>query len=93
MAFPVQFPTGQNTLDASRKVQVSPSMYFNARLFCVDSRFAKDQTYLFFAQFVTETHLANSSMSIQLRKGKPLTKDGRRINNNMLQRRDRETDF
>ncbi|KAL0172953.1 hypothetical protein M9458_033264, partial [Cirrhinus mrigala] len=55
MAFPVQFCTGQNTIDEPREVALSPSMYFNARLFCVDSRFAKDQSYLFFAQFVTET--------------------------------------
>ncbi|RXN36706.1 replicase helicase endonuclease [Labeo rohita] len=70
MAFPVQFCTGQNTIDEAREVALSPSMYFNARLFCVDSRFAKDQSYLFFAQFVTETHMARNSMSIQLRKGK-----------------------
>ncbi|KAL1261372.1 hypothetical protein QQF64_006637 [Cirrhinus molitorella] len=60
-------------------------MYFNARLFCVDTRFAKDQSYLFFAQFVTETHMARNSMSIQLRKGKPVTRDGRRISNQLLQ--------
>ncbi|KAK0151948.1 ATP-dependent DNA helicase PIF1 [Merluccius polli] len=85
MAFPVQFPTGQNTLDEVRKVQLSPSMYFNARLFAADTRFASDQSYLFFAQFVTETHLATSSMSIQMRKGKSKSKDGRRVNNWMLQ--------
>uniref|UniRef100_A0A9J7Y7T4 ATP-dependent DNA helicase n=1 Tax=Cyprinus carpio carpio TaxID=630221 RepID=A0A9J7Y7T4_CYPCA len=85
MAFPVQFPTGQNTVDEARQVALSPSMYFNARLFCVDTRFAKDQSYLFFAQFVTETHMARNSMSIQLRKGKPVTKDGRRISNKLLQ--------
>ncbi|KAK0147924.1 hypothetical protein N1851_012384 [Merluccius polli] len=85
MAFPVQFPTGQNTLDEARKVKLSPSMYFNARLFAADSRFASDQSYLFFAQFVTETHMATSSMSIQMRKGKSKSKDGRRVNNWMLQ--------
>ncbi|RXN36713.1 replicase helicase endonuclease [Labeo rohita] len=85
MAFPVQFCTGQNTIDEAREVALSPSMYFNARLFCVDSRFAKDQSYLFFAQFVTETHMARNSMSIQLRKGKPVTRDGRRISNKLLQ--------
>ncbi|KAJ7984091.1 hypothetical protein DPEC_G00363740 [Dallia pectoralis] len=54
MAFPVQFPTGQNTLDKAR-------------------------------QFVTETHMAKSSMSIQLRKGKAKTRDGRKISNKLLQ--------
>ncbi|KAM9817805.1 uncharacterized protein ACBT44_006975 [Syngnathus typhle] len=56
MAFPVQFPTGQNTLDEERQIK-----------------------------FVTEIYLATSSMRIQLRKGKPFTRDGRRINNAMLQ--------
>ncbi|KAM9771028.1 uncharacterized protein ACBT44_004625 isoform 2-T2 [Syngnathus typhle] len=56
MAFPVQFPTGQNTLDEDRQIK-----------------------------FVTEIYLATSSMRIQLRKGKPFTRDGRRINNAMLQ--------
>ncbi len=51
----------------------------------MDTRFAKDQSYLFFAQFVTETQLARNSMSIQLRKGKPITRDGRKISNRLLQ--------
>ncbi|KAJ8378742.1 hypothetical protein AAFF_G00236620 [Aldrovandia affinis] len=85
MAFPVQFPTGRNTLDEVRQVKLSPSRYFNTRLFCVDTRFAKDQSYLFFAQFVTETHMATCSMSIQTRKGKKNAGDGRRISNKMLQ--------
>ncbi|XP_039896714.1 uncharacterized protein LOC120739111 isoform X6 [Simochromis diagramma] len=88
MAFPVQFPTGQNTLDEARQVKLSPSMYFNTRLFSADTRFATDQSYLFFAQFVTETHMATNSMSIQLRKGKAITKDGRKISNRMLQNKD-----
>ncbi|XP_047213329.1 uncharacterized protein LOC124863125 [Girardinichthys multiradiatus] len=84
-AFPVQFPTGQNTLDEARRVILSPSMYFNVRLFSVDTRFAKDQSYLFFAQFVTETHMANNSMSIQSRKGKARSKEGQNISSKMLQ--------
>ncbi|XP_078786332.1 uncharacterized protein LOC144981283 isoform X1 [Oryzias latipes] len=85
MAVPVQFPTGQNTLDEHRRIKVTPSGYFKARLFNTDDRFARDPTYLFFAQFVTEIHLANSSMMVQLRKGKTLTRDGRRITSAMLQ--------
>ncbi|KAE8291528.1 hypothetical protein D5F01_LYC08879 [Larimichthys crocea] len=85
MAFPVQFPTGENTLDETRTVPVYPSKYFNSRLLSADTRFASDQSYLFFAQFVTETHLATNSMSIQMRKGKSKTKDGRKLNSLMLQ--------
>ncbi|XP_047245588.1 uncharacterized protein LOC124882907 isoform X2 [Girardinichthys multiradiatus] len=85
MAFPVQFPTGQNTLDETRPLKLTPSAYFKSRLFNIDGRFAKDTNYLFFSQFVTEIHLANSSMMIQLRKGKTMTKDGRKITAGMLQ--------
>ncbi|XP_049586415.1 uncharacterized protein [Syngnathus scovelli] len=85
MSFPVQFPTGQNTLDEERAIKLTPSKYFKTRLCCVDERFARDTNYLFFAQFVTEIYQATSSMTIQLRKGKPFTRDGRRINNAMLQ--------
>ncbi|CAI5685860.1 unnamed protein product, partial [Oreochromis niloticus] len=85
MAFPVQFPTGQNTLDEKRRLKLTPSAYFKSRLFNIDARFAKDTNYLFFSQFVTEIHLANSSMTIQLRKGKTMTKDGRKITSGMLQ--------
>ncbi|XP_074549060.1 uncharacterized protein LOC141807175 [Halichoeres trimaculatus] len=88
MAFPIQFPTGENTLDDDRPVKLSPSRYFNARLFGADTRFAEDQSYLFFAQFVTETHIARGSMSIQMRKGKARTKDGRVVKNSMLQNKE-----
>ncbi|CAM4570259.1 unnamed protein product [Leuciscus chuanchicus] len=86
MAFPVQFPDGKNTFDEpGRAKHVSPSRYFNSRLFSIDNRCAKDTNYIFFAQFVTEMNMATSSMSIQLRKAKPMTRDGRRINCSMLQ--------
>uniref|UniRef100_A0A3Q3GL43 ATP-dependent DNA helicase n=1 Tax=Kryptolebias marmoratus TaxID=37003 RepID=A0A3Q3GL43_KRYMA len=84
-AYPVHFPTGKNTLDEARRIALSQSMYFNVRLFSVDTRFAKDQSYLFFAQFVTETHIAKNSMSIQTRKGKTTTKDGKNISSKMIQ--------
>ncbi|KAL1277145.1 hypothetical protein QQF64_023818 [Cirrhinus molitorella] len=86
MAFPVQFPDGKNTFDEPHRAKhISPSRYFNTRLFSVDNRCARDTNYIFFAQFVTEMHMATSSMSIQLRKSKPMTHDGRRINCSLLQ--------
>ncbi|XP_073808479.1 uncharacterized protein [Danio rerio] len=86
MAFPVQFPDGKNTFDEPHRAKhISPSRYFNARLFSIDNRCARDTNYIFFAQFVTEMHIATSSMSIQLRKAKPMTRDGRRINCSLLQ--------
>ncbi len=86
MSFPMQFPDGKNTFDEpDRAKHVSPSRYFNTRLFSIDNRCARDTSYIFFAQFVTEMHMATSSISIQLRKAKPMTRDGRRINSSLLQ--------
>ncbi len=86
MSFPIQFPDGKNTFDEpDRAKHVSPSRYFNTRLFSIDNRCARDTSYIFFAQFVTEMHMATSSISIQLRKAKPMTRDGRRINSSLLQ--------
>ncbi|RVE55402.1 hypothetical protein OJAV_G00236690 [Oryzias javanicus] len=85
LSFPVLYPKGRNTLDERRIIKVSPSAYFKSRLFNIDIRFAKDPNYLFFSQFVTEIHLANACMTIQLRKGKIMTKDGRPITSGMLQ--------
>ena len=85
MAFPKHFPDGRNTLDEVRAVKLFPSRYFNVRLFSVDTRFATDQTYLFYGQYLTESHIATNSMSIQVRKGKKFTRDGRVLSNKMLQ--------
>lgn len=43
-----------------------------------------DTNYIFFAVF-TELHMASSTMSIQLRKGKPMTRDVCRIRTRVLQ--------
>ena len=84
MAFPVQFPDGKNTFDEDRELKLAPSRYFHSRLFNVDNRFAKDTNYIFFAQFVNEIYQAQSKISIQLRKGKPFRRDGRKIKSSML---------
>ena len=47
MAFPVQFPTGQNTLDDRRQYRLTPLSYFKFRLLNVDDRFARDQLFIF----------------------------------------------
>lgn len=49
MAFPVQFPTGKNTLDEQKTIKLTPSKYFKSRLFGIDDRFVRDTNYLFFA--------------------------------------------
>lgn len=68
-AFPVQFTTGQNTLD--EKSLITQCCFFNSRLFCICNCCVKDTHFLFFAQFVAEIHLATSSMTVHLKKPKP----------------------
>ena len=69
LAFPVQFPSGENTLHADREKKFTPSKYFNAHPFCADNRFAKDPQFIFFAQYATELSQVTSSISIKLRQG------------------------
>ena len=57
----------------NRPKRISPSRYFNARVFSADDCPAMDTNYIFFAQFVTEMHLAMLSLSFHLRKGKTYT--------------------
>ncbi|KAI8498196.1 hypothetical protein Bbelb_241400 [Branchiostoma belcheri] len=88
MSFPVQFPTGKFSFNDDRNVSIKPSKYFKARLMGADTRFASDTSYIFFAQYVTELHFIQSNISISMRKGSPVTSDGRRISAGMLSNRE-----
>ena len=47
LAFPVLFPKGQFGYQVERKVRLSPTKYFNARLLNYTGRFAANPEYLF----------------------------------------------
>ena len=83
-AFPVLFPDGKNTFAEEREPKVSPSRYFNARLFSQDARFASDPQYIFFAQYCTELQMISSQISIAMRQGHTKTTDGRPITSEIL---------
>ena len=87
LSFPNHFPDGKNTLTEQRPHKLLPSKYFQARLMNVDTRFASDPQYIFFAHYLTELNFISSNISIALRKGKKNTKDGRRITANTLSQR------
>ncbi|XP_072047335.1 uncharacterized protein [Amphiura filiformis] len=82
--FPVEFPDGSNTYNESRKQKLSPSRYFNARLFSADNRFARNPEYIFFALYCTEVHQIHSKVSIATRIGCTKTSDGKTITASML---------
>jgi hypothetical protein len=86
--FPVEFPDGSNTYSEKRKQKLSPSRYFNSRLFSVDNRFSRNPEYIFFGLYATEVHQIHSNVSIATRIGSTKTSDGREITASML--RDRE---
>ncbi|XP_066288772.1 uncharacterized protein [Branchiostoma lanceolatum] len=88
MSFPVQFPTGEYSFNDDRETRITASQYFKARLMGADSRFASDASYIFYAQYVIETHFIRSNISISLRKSSPITSDGRRIGAQMLSDRE-----
>lgn len=74
MAFPVQFPTCQNIPDEKRPIKLTCCGYFKTRHLGVDGWFGTSIKYLFFALFVTETHLA-TFMTTQSCTRKPFTSD------------------
>ncbi|XP_072018214.1 uncharacterized protein [Amphiura filiformis] len=82
--FPVEFPDGSNTYNESREQKLSPSRYFNARLFSADNRFARNPEYIFFALYCTEVHQIHSNVSIATRIGCTKTSDGKNITASML---------
>ena len=83
-SFPVEFPNGLNTYKEIRKQKLSPSRYFNSRLFSADNRFARNPEYIFFALYATEVHQIHSNVSVAIRIGSTMTSDGKEITASML---------
>ncbi|XP_061193261.1 uncharacterized protein LOC133201474 [Saccostrea echinata] len=84
MAFPNLYPDGKFGYFEDRPIKLSPTKYFNARLFSADKRFARDNQFIFFAQFMIEMSNIRSNISIALRKGKENTDDGAKVTASML---------
>lgn len=84
MSFPHLLPDGDFGFSMERRIKLTPSKYFNAKILSADTRFATDVQFIFFAQYVTEITDIRSKISIALRKGKNTTTDGRKINAGML---------
>ncbi|XP_071172145.1 uncharacterized protein [Mytilus edulis] len=82
--FPVHFPTGKNTFDEIREEKLTIGRYFNLRLMSVENRFARDTSYIFFSQYLTELNNVISNVQISLRKECPFSKEGNKITGEML---------
>ena len=75
LAFPVLFPKGRYGYTTERKIHLTQTKYFNARLLHHSGRFANNPEYLFFAQFIIEQKKVSDSINIALKKvrGRPVT--------------------
>ena len=68
MAFPKLFPYGKNHYNEKRRIKLSPLKYINARLKCVDDRFATSTEYIFQALHWSESVSLQSSINITRQK-------------------------
>ena len=74
-SFPVLFPSGRNTFDEKRSLQLSLCRYFNTRLMNADNRFARDTNYIFYSQYLSELKQVIDKTQISLRKSSTSSKD------------------
>ena len=74
-SFPILFPSGRNTFDEKRSLQLSLCRYFNTRLMNADNRFARDTNYIFYSQYLSELKQVIDKTQISLRKSSTSTKD------------------
>ena len=68
LAHPHLFTTGRFGYKAEKEVQISPSKYFNLRLFNYSQKFASHSDYIFFAHSVLQKLQLNSQINIAMRK-------------------------
>ena len=68
LAFPVLFPKGRYGHTTERKIHLTPTKYFNARLLHHSGRFPNNPEYLFFALFIIEQKKVSDSINIALKK-------------------------
>ena len=74
-SFPALFPSGRNTYDEKRSLQLSLCRYFNTRLMNADNRFARDTNYIFYSQYLSELKQVIDKTQISLRKSPTSSKE------------------
>ncbi|XP_063411592.1 uncharacterized protein LOC134694510 [Mytilus trossulus] len=86
--FPCHYPSGKNTLTDQRDIKLSSSRYFNLRLLSVENRFARDTSYIFFCQYLSELEKVMSNVQISLRKDFSKSGTGKQVTSDMICRGD-----
>lgn len=77
MSCPREFPKGRFGYNTNRDTKLSVKKCFNSRLLSNDQRFAKNTSYIFYAQYIKEASQILQSINIALRKKKPVSLYGR----------------
>ena len=65
------FLTGKIGFQTNRKVQLSPSKYFNQQLLNYSQKFSSDSDYIFFTQSIIQKLNLSNQINISMRKVTP----------------------
>lgn len=84
-AFPYLFPSGKYSWNDERSEKITLSRYFNNRLMNADNRFAKDTSYIFFSQYLSELNQVIEKTQISIRKSVTKIGSGKLVTTDMLQ--------
>nr|XP_034317094.1 uncharacterized protein LOC117686352 [Crassostrea gigas] len=83
--FPYLFPTGKFSWNDKREIRITLSRYFNNRLMNTDDRFAKDSSYIFFCQFMSDLNQVIEKTQISIRKSVRRLECDQNMTANMVQ--------
>ncbi|XP_065942854.1 uncharacterized protein [Magallana gigas] len=83
--FPYLFPTGKFSWNDERETRITLSRYFNNRLMNTDDRFAKDSSYIFFSQFMSDLNQVIEKTQISIRKSVRRLEGEQKMTANMVQ--------
>ncbi|XP_052678330.1 uncharacterized protein LOC128159314 [Crassostrea angulata] len=84
-SFPYLFPSGKFSWNDDRPERITLSRYFNNRLMNADNRFAKDTSYIFFSQYLSELNQVIEKTQISIRKSVTKIGSDKLVTPDMLQ--------
>ncbi|XP_062609537.1 uncharacterized protein LOC134271330 [Saccostrea cucullata] len=83
--FPYLFPSGRFSWNDDRETRLTLSRYYNNRLMNTDDRFARDNNYIFFSQFMSDLNQVIEKTQISIRKSVRRMGNDQFVTANMVQ--------
>ncbi|XP_062621669.1 uncharacterized protein LOC134283235, partial [Saccostrea cucullata] len=83
--FPYLFPSGRFSWNDMRDTRITLSRYFNNRLMNTDVRFARDSSYIFFSQYMSDLNQVIEKTQISVRKSVRRIGNDQEVTANMVQ--------